>query len=476
MALRLIQFVLAALVVGACVSGSSRVTAEDRERLKPYILDQAPAAIQHDLGIDYDHKITLVGYDLEPAEGVVRPGQRIKLTLYWQCQKQLDEGWNLFTHVLDGAGVRILNADNVGPLREWRDDRQVLAPSTWEAGKVYVDEQDFQIPEKLETRTVQVVTGIWKRNDRLPIVAGPKDRENRGIVVDLAVTSGKPTRRSKSTRVPKLRVDRLDQGARVVIDGVLDEPAWTDAAKTGPFVDVATGEPNRSSDLGGWVKLLWDPEALYVGFDVRDTKVVGGFDPKSIDPHLWTKDTVEIMVDPDGDGDNRDYYEIQIGPQNLVFDSRFDNYNQPKVEPDGPFGHQAWSANLQSAVKIRGSIDQDQDRDDGYVVEARIPWASFDRAKSAPPALGDTWRMNFYIMQNNGGVSWSPILQQGNFHKASRFGRVLWAAKGWSAPDAVSAPSATPAPSADTPSKRAAAERVRRPPSSPRPGASAATK
>ena len=34
-------------------------------------------------------------------------------------------------------------------------------------------------------------------------------------------------------------------------------------------------------------------------------------------------------------------------------------------------------------------------------------------------------------MQDNGGVSWSPILGQGNFHKASRFGKVLWAEKGW---------------------------------------------
>jgi len=30
-------------------------------------------------------------------------------------------------------------------------------------------------------------------------------------------------------------------------------------------------------------------------------------------------------------------------------------------------------------------------------------------------------------MRNNGGVAWSPILGQGNFHQASRFGRVTWA-------------------------------------------------
>ena len=132
------------------------------------------------------------------------------------------------------------------------------------------------------------------------------------------------------------------------------------------------------------------------------------------------------MIDPDGDGDNRDYYEIQVNPQNLVFDSQFDAYNLPHVEPDGPYGHEEWSANLKSAVTVQGTLDDGRE-DDGYVVEMAIPWTSFQKAKRTPPTLADTWRMNFYAMKNNSGVAWSPILGQGNFHKASRFGRVRFA-------------------------------------------------
>jgi hypothetical protein len=110
----------------------------------------------------------------------------------------------------------------------------------------------------------------------------------------------------------------------------------------------------------------------------------------------------------------------------LVFDSEFDAYNLPHVEPNGPFGHQEWSANLQSAVELHGTLD-DAREDEGYVVELSIPWASFRRAKRKPPTAQDTWRMNFYVMQNNSGAAWSPILGQGNFHKASRFGRVRFA-------------------------------------------------
>ena len=134
------------------------------------------------------------------------------------------------------------------------------------------------------------------------------------------------------------------------------------------------------------------------------------------------------MLDPDGDGDNKDYYEIQINPQNLVFDTQYDDYNSPNGNGRGPFGHEEWSANLTSAVVVHGTLDDDSDVDQGYTVEAKIPWASFTKAQHAPPRPGDTWRMNFYAMKNNGGTAWSPILGMGNFHRASSFGRVRWSA------------------------------------------------
>jgi hypothetical protein len=191
-------------------------------------------------------------------------------------------------------------------------------------------------------------------------------------------------------------------------------------------LDVGSGRENPALPVQGAVRLFWDDTFLYAGFEVADKAVRGGFPPGAKDPHLWERDTVEIMIDPDGDGDNKDYYEIQISPQNLVFDSQFDDYNYPNGDGKGPFGHEDWSAGLTSAVTVQGTIDDDSDTDRGYTVEAKIPWASLAKAKKVPPAAGDVWRMNFYAMQNNGGTAWSPILAQGNFHRASRFGRVKW--------------------------------------------------
>jgi hypothetical protein len=240
----------------------------------------------------------------------------------------------------------------------------------------------------------------------------------------------KDDRKKRLAAVKELTVNKLPPGAAVQIDGRLDEPAWHAAARTGPFVNVGTGREDRALPVQGEARLLWDDDFLYVGFDVSDRTITGGFPREAEDPHLWERDTVEVMIDPDGDGDNKDYYEIQINPQNLVFDSQFDDYNAPRGGAKGPFGHEAWSAGLTSAVELRGTIDDDSDQDRGYVVEAKIPWASFAKAKSAPPSPGDAWRMNFYAMQDNGGAAWSPILGEGNFHRARRFGRVRFAGPG----------------------------------------------
>ncbi|HVU05678.1 MAG TPA: carbohydrate-binding family 9-like protein [Polyangiaceae bacterium] len=462
-----------AVLSPACVGGAKDAPPPDQtEALKAFTLDKEPADARP-VGVNYDNKITLVASKVEPATPI-KPGDRVKVTNYWRCDKELGEGgWKLFTHVTDASGERILNIDSVGPLRKYVEHDQVLGPSAWKAGKVYVDTQEFQIPKKVRTATINVTTGVWKADERLPIVSGPKERDNRGIAATIRVEGGAPD--PQTTRVPELRVDKMEKGQKIVVDGKLDDEAWKTAPSTGPFVDVRTGQPNPSASVTGSAKVLWDDQNLYVGFDVKDKNVVGGFKKDEKDPHLWTKDTVEIMVDPDGDGDNKDYYEIQVNPQNLVFDSQFDSYNTPKKEPDGPFGHQEWSAKLKSAVVVTGTMDKEDDQDTGYAVEVAIPWKSFDKAKQTPPELGQTWRLNFYAMENNGGESWSPILGQGNFHRASRFGKILFAAKGWTPPAPSAAPPGSAAPAGSgAPAPSAAPPRPGTPEPKPTPKAAAA--
>ena len=421
----------AVLLVPGCVNDPRPSRAEEAARLAKYILDAAPKSLAHPLKLKFEDSVELLGYAVEPAQEQ-RPGTRVKLTLYWKLLKDLDPGWSLFTHVLDANGKRVLNIDNIGPLREWRGTGQALPPGDWTVGKVYVDEQSFTIPTEARGEQLEIVAGVWKGEQRLKVVEGPHDAENRAKVATLSLgdkkkKKKKPSKPKIDEQVPKLRVSKLPAGAKLKIDGMLDEDEWKRAASTRPFVNAQSGKRDKDMKLGGRVRLLYDDRALYLGFDIKDPDVVGGFPKNAKDPQLWTADTVEIMIDPDGDGDNNDYYEIQINPQNLVFDSHFDKYKQPGGGPEGPFGNQEWSAGLTSRVKVNGTLDKPGDEDEGYVVEAAIPWKAFHKAKQVPPKPGDAWRVNFYAVEKNAGVAWSPLLGSGDFHRASRFGQITWA-------------------------------------------------
>jgi len=325
---------------------------EPPEELKRFIVDKVPEGEKLTaLNINFDDKITLLGATIDPGLDVAA-GKRVKVTMYWRVDKALDDTeWKLFTHVLDGSGDRLMNIDNVGPLRHIAHNRQAWAPGSWVPGKVYVDSQSFTMPRKVKTSKVQIVTGIWRGHDRLPIKSGPSISDNRALIATLTTSGG--AKEKDQSPVPQLEVSQIKKGNRVRIDGKLNDDAWQTAATTAAFVNVATGNPAPESPVQGTAKLLWDEKALYVGIEVKEQNVVGGFDKAQKDPHLWTKDCVEIMIDPDGDGDNKDYYEIQLNPQNLVFDSEFDDYNKPRTEPNGPFGHEEWSAKLESAVRVR---------------------------------------------------------------------------------------------------------------------------
>jgi hypothetical protein len=426
------------IVAPACVGGKQRISAEDRERLKAQILDEVPPDAKK-VDVNFENKVHLVGYSIQPE--LAPAGTRVKVTYYWRCDDPLEEGWQLFTHIQHEGHEKPDNLDANGPLREVKGNHQVLGPDRWERGKVYADEQTFTMPADLRGPDTIVYVGIWKGDARLRIISGPSDGDNRAIVgkIKTGVAPRKEEPKRGAADLPTLLPVKLAAGEKIVIDGKGDDAAWGAAASTGPFVDVGSGRSAASYPVTGAAKVAWDNDNMYVLIEVKDPDVLGFFTAKAAQPKDWTvtgqpmtwnHETAEIKVDPDGDGDNKDYYEIQINPANKVFKSQFDGYNAPKTEPQGPFGHEDWDPKMKTAVRVSGTIDKPGDKDEGYTIEAAIPWTAFQKgAKTLPPKPGDTWRMNFYAMENNGGTAWSPILGQGNFHRATRFGKVTWSTK-----------------------------------------------
>jgi hypothetical protein len=202
------------------------------------------------------------------------------------------------------------------------------------------------------------------------------------------------------------------------LDGSLDEPAWRFARSTGAFVGTLNGGASR---LQTSAKLLWDETFLYLGVMVQDSLLRAS--QRDHDAHLWEQDSVELMIDPDGD--ELDYYEVQVSPGGVVFDTRFDARRVPK-----PFGYVDWDGQVRVGVSTDGTLD-DEERDVGYVVEIAIPWQAFslEGKPVEAPTMGDEWRANIYVLdsfeEGQQAAAWSPP-GIGDFHVPARFGILLF--------------------------------------------------
>lgn len=183
------------LLVGCNTPGTTAADKKLDPKLEQYVLARLPKTVEHETYLDFDGKVQLLGYDISPKD-VAPPGSKISLTLYWQRTGNLDEGWKLFTHLLDAQGRQIAQYDKSGPLREGAsDDQQALGPSDWEVGKIYVDKLEFEVPRRLaqgdaqvplRTGTVTVAVGVWKDAARLDVLGGSSDARRRGFVTSIS--------------------------------------------------------------------------------------------------------------------------------------------------------------------------------------------------------------------------------------------------------------------------------------------------
>ena len=397
---------IAATLAFGCVERSQELSEAEREQLSQFVSTDRPSP-GHELDVQFENKVALIGYDIEPATWT--PGQPGTVTWYWHAKRPLEEGWNLFTHVADATDNNRLNSDGDSVVR------RLYQPGRWKAGEFIKDEQQITLPEDWNSPRATLYVGVWNGPHRLQVTQGPNDGDNRARAVSIPVNAS-ATPEPAEPALPTVRATKTTEAINV--DGQLNEAAWQSAMTTPRLVDTMTG---GAAAPPATVKLLWDDQNLYFAFEVEDDFLKSDFDER--DDHLWEQDTVEVMVDPEGDG--RNYFEMQVSPMGVVFDTRYDTRRQPQ-----PFGHVDWNSNLRAGVSRRGTPNDD-DEDQGYTVEAAIPWAAF--AAGEPPAqkpeAGATWRMNFFVMdsreEGQRAVGWSPP-RVGDFHTLNRFGRVVF--------------------------------------------------
>ncbi|MBN1652219.1 MAG: carbohydrate-binding family 9-like protein [Deltaproteobacteria bacterium] len=393
----IILLVILSVFSAGCVEKTRHLTPADKERLKTLISKTAPRP-SNKLDIKFEDKVLLLGYDLDKRH--IQPGELFKITWYWKAEKDVGSGWQIFTHVADAKNISRINADAE------RVIRNLYPAEDWKEGEYIKDEQEVTIPLNWNSPEVRLYLGLWNGPHRMHVTRGKDDGEHRVLGAKISVKLLSELAALRTTNAVK-------------IDGVLDEADWQKAEQSEPLTDTASGEKGAFKAV---VRLMYDDQKLYAAFLVSDSYLKSAFTNR--DDHLWEEDAVEIMLDPDGDGKN--YFEIEVSPNNVVFDTRYLAAREPK-----PFGYMDWDSQAEAKTTLNGTLNDEQ-ADEGYIVEIAIPWLAFNIDASKPqlaPAANSSWRMNFFVMDKQKGgqraVGWSAPLVS-DFHVPERFGTVIF--------------------------------------------------
>ncbi|MFZ5471199.1 MAG: carbohydrate-binding family 9-like protein [Myxococcota bacterium] len=322
-----------------------------------------------------------------------RPGQAVMLTHYFSATRAPPVGFRFFVHLVDESGQMVVNMDH-----EIQNGAAPLA--RWPVGKVIEDQHSFPLPA--QPGRFRLLLGFWQDDARLP-VDNPSTHDGSGRVLGPVLSSGEPA-------LPEYRVWRAQKAP--VIDGVLDDPAWQKATA----VELVGSFDGRKPMLRTTARLTYDDRHLYVAFDSEDPDAWGTF--RNPDDPLYTEEVVEVFLDANGDG--RTYNELQVSPNNVTFDAMFVARRSDLAEA------MRWKSGMKTAVKVRGTVNDPNDRDEGWSAEMQIPVAALAEVPNVPPKPGDRWRFNLYRLEHLGrrqveGQAFSPLFA-GDFHHLPRFG------------------------------------------------------
>jgi hypothetical protein len=206
----------------------------------------------------------------------------------------------------------------------------------------------------------------------------------------------------------------------ITIDGRLDEEAWRAAAWTEDFVDIE-GDLKPVPRLRTRAKMLWDDESFYVAAQLEEPHVWGTLTKH--DSVIFQDNDFEIFIDPDGD--NHEYYELEINALNTEWDLFL-----KKPYRDGGPAVNAWEIpGLKTAVHVEGTLNDPRDKDQFWSVEFAIPWKVLAEYahRPTPPKDGDRWRINF------SRVEWEHTIEAGKHRKVpgKREDNWVWSPQGF---------------------------------------------
>jgi 4-amino-4-deoxy-L-arabinose transferase-like glycosyltransferase len=116
------------------------------------------SVVSYGLGED----VTLWGYDLDTREA--RAGGKVHVVLYWRADREMDQDYTVFVHLVDGRG-RIWGQQDNEP------DGGFYRTSFWQTGELVRDEYEFRIDTSAPQGEYQIEVGMYllASGQRLPV-------------------------------------------------------------------------------------------------------------------------------------------------------------------------------------------------------------------------------------------------------------------------------------------------------------------
>lgn len=197
-----------------------------------------------------------------------------------------------------------------------------------------------------------------------------------------------------------------------VIDGALNDPAWSHAQPIETFTSAWLPEPERRAPAKTIARLLWDRDYLYFSAEMEDTDVFANVTEQ--DSTIWLCDVFELFFKPARE--KTGYYEFEVNAANAKLDMFLPSRGSggwPRHAKDRDF-------HIESKVQIRGTLNNWSDKDRGWTVEGRIPWRDF-LPTGGRPAPGETWlhalcRYDYSTGLEAPALTSDAPLSQPNFH------------------------------------------------------------
>ncbi len=215
----------------------------------------------------------------------------------------------------------------------------------------------------------------------------------------------------------------MKAGCPMIMDGILDEPAWQKAKPVGDFVFqwYQSGEKEMTE-----AKIVWDDTRIYFSFKCDDKYIYA--DVFNTNGPVSRNDCCEAFIAPVADGPERlDYinYEINcLGTWLTGYHAKSRNADLGRWED----GH------IVIGRYIKGTCNNDEDVDTGWTLEFSVPWTHFkDFGAKFPPKNGQVIHVGLHRCggkTNPQYSQWAPSqTPRPNFHSPQDFGKVTFSTK-----------------------------------------------